>query len=76
MLKMKAPNLSQFQSLPRPILKLVSAALLIPATLDHTFDIQKFDALLMFIGALYAVRGGEKVADMITGGKRTSAQPE
>lgn len=58
-------SLSVFQSLPRPVLKFIAAGLLIPATLDSGFDPAKFDAFLLFVASLYAIRGGEKVAAII-----------
>lgn len=59
-------TIANYQSFPRPTLKIIAAALLIPATLNGGFDPAKYDALLLFITALYGLRSAEKVTGIVT----------
>lgn len=62
-------RLDILRAAPRPILKLLAAGLLVPATLDADFHLAKYDALLFFIAALYGMRAAEKVTDTVTKSK-------
>lgn len=59
-------TIANYQSFPRPTLKIIAAALLIPATLNSGFDPAKYDAFLLFVTALYGLRAAEKVTGIVT----------
>jgi len=55
-----------FKSAPRPLLKYVCVPLIVVGCVSDTVSLDKFKAILAFAILAFGIRGGEKIADMIT----------